>query len=185
MPPLPADLLHRYTEELKLSAYDAANIIESKPIATYYEALISYTSNYKAAANWMMGEIKSFLNQSATHIDDFPLKPERIAELISLIDSDKVSNSAASQQLFPLMLKSPERSPEAIAEAENLLQKSDDAWLEGLAKEALASFPEKVAAYKAGNKGLLGLFMGEVMKLSDRKANPKMASEIIRKILDQ
>jgi aspartyl-tRNA(Asn)/glutamyl-tRNA(Gln) amidotransferase subunit B len=83
------------------------------------------------------------------------------------------------------MLKSPELTPEAIAEAENLLQKNDDVWLESLAHEAIARFPDKVAAYKAGNKGLLGLFMGEVMKLSDRKANPKMASEIIRKILDQ
>jgi aspartyl-tRNA(Asn)/glutamyl-tRNA(Gln) amidotransferase subunit B len=132
----------------------------------------------------MMGEIKSYLNQSATHIDDFPLKPVRIAELIALIDSDKISNSAAAQQLFPLMLKSPERTPESIAESENLLQKNDDAWLESIAHEALSKFPDKVAAYKAGNKGLLGLFMGEVMKLSDRKANPKMASEIIKKILD-
>jgi aspartyl-tRNA(Asn)/glutamyl-tRNA(Gln) amidotransferase subunit B len=184
MPPLPSELFRRYTGELNLSGYDATNIIESKPIALYFEELIKQTTNYKAAANWMMGEIKSYLNQSATHIDDFPLKPVRIAELIALIDSDKISNSAAAQQLFPLMLKSPERTPESIAESENLLQKNDDAWLESIAHEALSKFPDKVAAYKAGNKGLLGLFMGEVMKLSDRKANPKMASEIIKKILD-
>jgi aspartyl-tRNA(Asn)/glutamyl-tRNA(Gln) amidotransferase subunit B len=184
MPPLPSELFRRYTGELKLSAYDATNIIESKPIALYFEELIKNTSNYKAAANWMMGEIKSYLNQTATHIDNFPLKPIRIAELIALIDSDKISNSAAAQQLFPLMLKSPERAAESIAESENLLQKNDDAWLEDIAHQALAKFPDKVEAYKAGNKGLLGLFMGEVMKLSDRKANPKMASEIIKKILD-
>ena len=185
MPPLPQDLLKRYTTELKLSVYDAVNIIESKPVALYYEALIKHTSNYKSAANWVMGEIRSYLNETATHIDAFPLTPKRIAELIAMIDSDAVSNSIAAQQLFPLMLRSPEKSPVEIAESKNLLQKSDDAWLEKLARQALASFPDKVEAYKNGNKALLGLFMGEVMKLSERKANPKMASDIIKKILEQ
>ncbi len=185
MPPLPQDLLKRYTTTYQLSAYDANNLIESKPVALYYEELIKYTTNYKAAANWVMGEIKSYLNHSATAIEHFPIAPERIAALIALIDGDMVSNSLASQQLFPLMLQYPEKSPKEIAENENLLQKSDDSWLEGLAHEALSKFPDKVEAYKNGNKGLLGLFMGELMKLSDRKANPKMASEIIKKILDQ
>jgi len=185
MPPLPQDLLKRYTTELKLSVYDAVNIIESKPVALYYEALIKHTSNYKSAANWVMGEIRSYLNETATHIDAFPLTPKRIAELIAMIDSDAISNSIAAQQLFPLMLRSPEKSPVEIAESKNLLQKSDDAWLEKLARQALTSFPDKVEAYKNGNKALLGLFMGEVMKLSERKANPKMASDIIKKILEQ
>ena len=72
-----------------------------------------------------------------------------------------------------------------IAEYVNLLQKSDDNWLQTIAQEALDQYPDKVAAYKSGNKGLLGLFMGEVMKKSERKANPKMASEILRKLLDE
>jgi aspartyl-tRNA(Asn)/glutamyl-tRNA(Gln) amidotransferase subunit B len=184
MPPLPRALHKKYTEELKLSEYDADNLIDAKPIALYFESLIGHTKNYKAAANWMMGEIKSYLNQTATSINDFPISPEKIAALIEIIDNGAISNSIATEKVFPSMLASPEREPLEIAESENLLQKSDDDWLENIAREALDMFPDKVAAYKAGNKGLLGLFMGEVMKKSERKANPKMASEILRKILD-
>ncbi len=185
MPPLPSHLFERYTKELKLSEYDASNLVENRGIALYYDELIKHTANYKAAANWVMGDIKSHLNQTATNIEEFPLHAEKIAALIALIDGNKVSNSTASQQLFPLMLQHTERWPEEIAEKEQLLQKSDDNWIEELAKQALAAFPDKVDAYKKGNKGMLGLFMGEVMKLSERKANPKMATDIIKKLLEQ
>ncbi|MCZ4407352.1 Asp-tRNA(Asn)/Glu-tRNA(Gln) amidotransferase subunit GatB [Cryomorphaceae bacterium 1068] len=185
MPPLPNELFRKYINELQLSEYDAGILIESKPIALYFNDLIGHTKNYKAAANWVIGEIKSHLNQSATAIEEFPLKPAQIAEIIALIDSDKISNSAASQQLFPKFIEQSNKTAAEIAESENLLQESDDDSLEVLAKQAIAAFPDKAAAYKNGNKGLLGLFMGEVMKLSNRKANPKMASEILRKLLEK
>lgn len=185
MPPLPRDLFKRYTDELGLSEYDAGIITESKPIAMYYEEMIKHTSNYKAAANRLMGEVKSYINQTATRIEDFPVKPEMMAALIKLVDENKVSNSAATQQVFPLMVEHSDKTPEEIAQTHNLLQKSDDDWLENIAQQAIAAFPEKAEAYKQGNKGLLGLFMGEVMKLSERKANPKMASQILKKILEE
>ena len=185
MPPLPKELYHKYTKELNLSDYDANIIIDSKPIALFYEAIIAHTKNYKAAANWLMGDIKSYVNQNAVHIDEFPVKPENIAQLISLIDEDLISNSIAAEQVFPKMILNPDRSPKEIAESDNLLQKSDDTWLRDLAQQALSKYPEKVEAYKQGNKGLLGLFMGEVMKLSERKANPKMASQLIKELLEE
>ena len=185
MPPLPKELFRKYTAELKLSEYDANNIIESKPIALYFEQLVTHTANYKAAANWMMGEVKSYLNHHAVDITSFPLKPEKIGELIKMIDADLISSSSAAQQLFPKMIENPDKNPMEIAEAENLLQQSDDTWLLDLAQQALDKYPDKVEAYKNGNKGLLGLFMGEVMKLSGRKANPKMSTEILKKLLDQ
>jgi len=185
MPPLPKELYEKYTKELQLNDYDATIIIDSKPIALYYESIIAHTKNYKAAANWLMGEIKSYVNQNAIHIENFPVKPENIAALISLIDEDLVSNSIAAEQLFPKMIADPERNPRDLAESENLLQKSDDTWLRNLAQQALDKYPEKVDAYKNGNKGLLGLFMGEVMKLSERKANPKMASQLIKELLEE
>jgi aspartyl-tRNA(Asn)/glutamyl-tRNA(Gln) amidotransferase subunit B len=185
MPPLPQELFKKFTSELKLSEYDANNLIDSKAIALYYEELIRHTKNYKAAANWVMGEIKSHLNKTATPIEKFALSPEQIAGLIDLIDQDLINNSIAAQQVFPKLLEQPGRSAREIAEAENLLQESDDAWLEDLAKEALDNYPDKVKAYKEGNKGLFGLFMGEVMKLSNRKANPKMASKILKNLLEK
>jgi aspartyl-tRNA(Asn)/glutamyl-tRNA(Gln) amidotransferase subunit B len=185
MPPLPNDLFEKYTTDLGLSEYDAGILVETKPVALYFNELVEHTKNFKAAANWVIGEVKSYLNQTATHIEDFPLPPARIAQIISLIDEDKISNSSASQQLFPKMVENPEKTAMEIAKEENLLQESDDAWLKELVDQALAAYPEKVEAYRKGNKGLLGLFMGEVMKLSNRKANPKMANEILRKTLDQ
>lgn len=185
MPPLPRSLFEKYTSKLGLSEYDANILVDAKPIVLYYEELIQFTKNYKSAANWLMGEIKSYLNHSATSIEDFPIRPKNIAELISLIDENLINNSIAAQQLFPKMLEHPDLSPREIAESENLLQKSDDDWLLNLANEAIATYPDKALAYKNGNKGLLGLFMGEMMKLSNRKANPKMSSEILKKLLDQ
>ncbi len=184
MPPLPRDLYKRYVEELGLSEYDAALLTESKPIAMYYEELIKHTASHKAAANWLMVDIKGHLNQTATHIEDFPISPVQIAALITLIESGKVSHSVAAQRIFPLMVEQPQQSPEVLAKAHDLIQQSDNAWLENIAKQALAAYPDKVEAYKKGNKGMLGLFMGEVMKLSDKKANPKMASDILKQILE-
>lgn len=185
MPLLPNELFLQFTRELKLSDYDAGILIDSKSTALYFNELTKHTTNHKAAANWVIGEIKSYLNQTATSIDHFPLKPAQIAEIIALIDSDKISHSAASQQLFPKFVEQPNKTAADIANSENLIQESDDNWLEELALKAIATYPDKAEAYRKGNKGLLGLFMGEVMKLSNRKANPKMASEILRKLLEQ
>lgn len=184
LPPLPAALLQKYISQLGLSEYDAKLITEDKAIAMYFEDLIKLTSNYKAAANWLMGEIKSYLNQNGIDISSFPLSPENIVALIALIDSGKVSNSVASQNIFPAMIAQPNQTPLAIAESLNLIQESNEDSLQAWAQQALDTYPDKVAAYKAGNKGLLGLFMGEVMKLSNRKADPKATSNIIKQLLE-
>ena len=185
MPPLPNQLIKKYQKDLGLSVYDAVVLTDSKPIALYFEELINHTKNYKQAANWMMGSIKSYLNQNALEIEDFPIKPTKIAELIALIDTNKVSNSVAAQQIFPKMVEHPEKSPEKIAEEHNLIQESDSSAIEEIARQAIAKYPEKVAQYNAGKKGLLGLFMGEVMKLSKGKADPKSANKIVQKILEE
>jgi len=185
LPPLPAELIQRYTSELGLSEYDAKVLTEDKYIALYFDSLIQHTPHHKGAANWVMGEIKSHLNQHGIGIEDFPLGPEKIAALIGLIQDGKVSNSVAAQNLFPAMIENPDQTPSALAESLNLIQESDESSLKEYAQQALDKYPDKVAAYKAGNKGLLGLFMGEVMKLSNRKADPKAASKIIQTILDE
>jgi aspartyl-tRNA(Asn)/glutamyl-tRNA(Gln) amidotransferase subunit B len=95
-----------------------------------------------------------------------------------------VSNSAASQRIFPLLCAQPDTHPESIARAENLMQESDVSILEEFAAQALAKYPDKVAEYKAGKKGLMGLFMGEVMKMSGGKADPKVATRIIAQKLE-
>ena len=121
MPTLPRALFEKYTKEFGLSEYDAYNLTDNKGIALYYEELIRHTKNYKAAANWIMGDIKSYLNEFGKEIDEFPLNAERIASLIKLIDEGKISSSVASQKIFPEMLKT-EESVLLIAGRLNLIQ---------------------------------------------------------------
>ncbi|HTA82496.1 MAG TPA: Asp-tRNA(Asn)/Glu-tRNA(Gln) amidotransferase subunit GatB [Bacteroidia bacterium] len=185
LPPLPDELLEKYTTLFNLSNYDASVIIDNKEFALYFEKLTSSTNNYKAAANWMMGDVKSYLNENAVTIDKFPLPANKIAEIISLIESGKVSYTMASQRIFPEMVKNPARTAAQIAEENNLMQESDSSVLEQFIAEAIAKYPEKVIEYKNGKSSLLGLFMGEVMKLSKGKADPKMANQLVKTALDK
>lgn len=184
LPPLPNDLFKKYTG-MGLSAYDAGVLTDSKETALYFEAIIANTKNAKAASNWLTVQIKSYLNDNALHISDFKVTPERMAQLVDFIDSGKVSHTIAVQKIFPKMLEESDKTPAQIAEENSWIQESDSNALTELAKQALAKFPDKVAAYKAGNANLLGLFMGEVMKLSKGKADPKVANELVRKLLDE
>ena len=183
LPPLPKELLQKFTNEFKLSSYDAKIIIEDKGMAMYYEKLCKLTKNYKAAANFMNGAIKSYLNENAKSIEDFKISPKNIAELIALIDDNKVSNSVATGKIFPLLLSS-DSSPEKIAVENNWIQESDTDTLLSLINEVIEKYPDKVKEYQSGKKGLIGLFIGEVMKLSKGKADPKLTNELIRKKLD-
>jgi len=184
MPQLPADLFRKYTKDLGLSEYDAKIITDSKSIAMYFEKLISKTPNYKGAANWLMGAIKGHLNELGISISEFPISAEKIAELISLVDDNKVSNSIASQKIYPFLLENPDKSPLDIAKENNWIQESDSDALGEFILAALAKYPDKVEEYKNGKKGLLGLFMGEVMKLSKGSADPKLTNQMLRKELD-
>ena len=184
LPALPNELIEKFTSKMKLSNYDAEILTEEKYLALYFDELTTLTKNYKSAANWVMGAIKSHLNENALTIQQFPIKPVQIAELIELIDSGKISNSIANQKIFPYLIDQPDTKPSVIAEENNWIQESDSNALEGFIDEALAKFPAKVEAYKSGNKNLLGLFMGEVMKASKGKADPKLTNQLLREKLE-
>ncbi|MFT4755875.1 MAG: aspartyl-tRNA(Asn)/glutamyl-tRNA(Gln) amidotransferase subunit B [Vicingaceae bacterium] len=185
LPALPKELKEKYTSALKLSDYDAEVLTEEKHFALFYEELIGLTKSYKTAANWMMGAVKSYLNENALEIKEFPLKPKHIAELIDLIESGAINNSIANQKVFPALVEHPELSAKTLAEKNNWIQESDTEALEGFINEAIAKFPAKVEEFRAGNKNLLGLFMGEVMKASKGKADPKVTSNLLREKLEQ
>ena len=131
-----------------------------------------------------MGAIKGHLNELGISIDQFPISAKKIAELISLVDENKVSNSVANQKIYPLLLENPEKSALGIAQENNWIQESDSNALGEFILAALVKFPDKVEAYKNGKKGLLGLFMGEVMKMSQGKADPKLTSQMLKKELE-
>ena len=185
MPALPRDLFLQYTNEFGLSAYDAYNLTDTKEIAFYYNQIIGYTNSYKTVANWVMGDIKSYLNQNGVEIDQFPISPKTISELISLIEDGKVSSSVASQKIFPELLNNPDKSPIQIAEEKNLIQDSEESSLMSYIEEVIRQHPDEIARYTAGEKQLVGFFMGALMKLSKGKADPKAANTLMRKTLDE
>lgn len=184
LPPLPKELFKKFTITFGLSEYDTNVLIEDKDIALYFNSLCEHTKNYKAAANFVTGCIKSHLNENALEMSDFIVTPERMAALIALVDDGKVSNSVATQKIFSELVKS-DATPESIAQANNWIQESDSNALQEWVESAIAKYPEKAAEYKAGKKGLIGLFMGEVMKLSRGKADPKLANQLVRTELDK
>lgn len=185
MPPLPQELFKKYTLELGLSEYDAGVLTDSKEIALYFEDILHHTDEVKSAANWVMGDVKSWLNQQAAHISEFPLKPENIAEIIALIKSGKVSHSVASQRIFPLWIENPQETALGIAEKNNWIQESDENMILEIVKTVIAGSPSQVEKYKGGNKGMVGYFMGEVMKRSKGKADPKTANQLVIKALEE
>ena len=184
LPPLPNEVLKKLTSEFQLSDYDAGILAEDKEFALYYLELTEHSKNYKAAANWMMGAIKSHLNEKAIHITDFPVKPSQIAELIEMVDSSLTSNTIANQKIFPALLEQPTSSPKELAEKNHWIQESNSDAIVEFIEEALNKYPDKVEEYKQGKKSLMGLFMGEVMKSSKGKADPKMATQILREKLE-
>ena len=185
MPALPRELLQKYTSQYGLTDYDATNLTDNKAIASFYESMLVYTANYKAAANWVMGDVKSYLNENGVDITSFPIDVERIAQLIALIDEGKVSYSIASQRIFPELLISNNLSPIEIAEKLNLVQDSDEATILVFIQQVINENPSEVERYKNGEKQLTGFFMGQLMKVSKGKADPKSANSLLRSKLEE
>lgn len=184
MPKLSAELYKDFTSKLALSDYDANILSEDKYEAAYYNNIIEHTENYKAAANWMLGPVKSYLNDKAINIQEFPINASAIAEIITLIEEGKLNFASASQNLFPKLLNNPSANILDLAKELNIIQNSDTNEIEAIVDKVLANFPDKVKEYKNGKTGLLGMFMGQVMKLSGGKADPKIATQLLNNKLN-
>jgi aspartyl-tRNA(Asn)/glutamyl-tRNA(Gln) amidotransferase subunit B len=185
MPALPRELYEKYISVYQLPAYDAQVLTDSKDIALYFEAVCKLTTNLKAASNWVMGPVKSYLNDLSLSADEFPLTPGIIAEIIGLIDQGKISYTIASQRVFPELLKSPGKSALEVAQQLNVLQDSNKDSILPIVEEVIKEFPLKVEEYKNGKKGIISMFMGEVMKRSKGKADPKVATQLLTKKLEE
>lgn len=185
MPALPRELQNKYIAEFGLPEYDAQVLTDSKDVAFYFEQLCKGTKNYKAASNWVMGPVKSCLNELSLTAEEFPIPASVLAELITLIDNGKVSYTVASQRIFPELLRNPHKSALEVAQHLNVLQESNHDAILPIIDEVLKEFPLKVEEYKNGKKGIVGMFMGEVMKRSKGKADPKVANALITKKLEE
>jgi aspartyl-tRNA(Asn)/glutamyl-tRNA(Gln) amidotransferase subunit B len=179
MPALPRELREKFTTQYGIPAYDALVLTDTREMAAYFEELCARTTHYKTASNWLMGSVKSYLNESGTDIAAFPLSPDALASLIDLVETGVISHSTATQKAFPVLLQQPGQSPRQLAEVNNWLQNRNTGELETLVDEVLDAMPDKVAAYRKGKKGLMGLFVGEVMKRSKGTADPKLINQLL------
>jgi len=185
MPPLPRELYSKFVTEYKLPEYDAQVLTDTKEVALYFDALCKATKNFKAASNWVMGPVKSYLNELTLTVDEFPLTPAIIAEIIALIDAGKINFATASQRIFPELLKNPGKTPLEMAQQLNLIQDSNQDSIMPIIEDVIKEFPLKVEEYKNGKKGIISMFMGEVMKRSKGKADPKVATQLLTKKLEE
>lgn len=183
LPALPWAIKEELKGKYQLSAYNAELLSAEPEPAHFFLALAQETSAYKAASNLVINKIMPWAKENDASLADLPLTAHRLAEFVELIEAGKVSNSVAYQELFPAMIAEPETAPEKLATDNGWIQSDDADELGQWVDAAIAAFPDKVKAYQNGKKGLIGLFMGEVMKLSKGKADPKMANQLLRERL--
>ncbi len=184
MPPLPAELFRRFREEYGLSDYDAALLVEEKPVALYFVALCSHTPHFKAAANLAINKLLPWRDETKQSLEQFPVSPAHLAGMIEMVAGGKLSNTVAYQRLLPAMMEAPDENPAHLAQTLNLLQTGDAGLLAQWIDEVLAANPDKAAQYRKGKKGLQGFFMGEIMRLSKGKADPRSVTPLLIQKLD-
>lgn len=184
LPALPNALIATYQTQYGLSNYDAKHLCDEKETADYFNQVIEYTTHFKAAANWILGPIRQYLNENGISFADITVSPPLLAELIQLVEDGKVNFSVASAKLLPVVMAE-NSSPLAVAEKMNLIQVSDTNELESWINDTLQSMPGKVSEYKKGKKGLIGLFVGDIKKRSRGKADPKIVTRLLEQILNK
>lgn len=190
MPQLPAELEALFLETFGLPAYDAEQLTQDHATARYAKQLLELAAvNHpeknlnKTIANLLINKMLPWSVSENKALDQCPVRPEYWLEYAELIESGQLSASTAAQRLFPAMLETPETAPALLAAQLNLLQSADNDFLEELVNEVLARFPDKVTEYRKGKKGLLGMFMGEVMKNSKGKAEPQATTKLLQEKL--
>ena len=181
IPELPLVRERRFLEEYRLSAYDAGVLCAERPVADYFEDVAGIAGDPKASANWVMREVMEELKSSGAAISDFTVSPSDLASLIKLVADDTVSGQAG-REVFKGMASSGE-TPETVIKRLGLQQISGGGELERFVDEVIAGHPGEAERYRAGEAKLIGFFIGQVMKKSGGKANPKVTGDIVRKKL--
>lgn len=182
LPELPAQKRHRYESELSLSAYDARVLTDDRSVSEYFEAAVAAKANPKLAANWVMGDISAYLNTAKLNIAEIALKPQILAELISLIEDGTISGKIAKEILPELLSKG--GSAKELVESKGVKQISDKGELEKIINEVLAANPKELEQYRSGKTKLLGFFVGQVMKQTGGQADPKLTNQMMAQKLN-
>ena len=182
LPELPHQKRQRYEQDFGLSAYDARVLTDDRNIAAYFEATIAQQANAKQTANWIMGDISAYLNNEKLSITEIALKSETLAELIGLIENSTISSKIAKDILPELLTQG--GSARELVERKGLIQISDAGALEAIIDQVIADNPKELAQYRGGKTKLLGFFVGQVMKQSGGRADPKQTNQLLAKKLN-
>jgi aspartyl-tRNA(Asn)/glutamyl-tRNA(Gln) amidotransferase subunit B len=177
LPVLPEQRMNRFMALLGLSLYDAEVLTSNRALADYFEAGVEAYGNPKLVANWVMGEITRALNDSGISIEECPVAPSQLAELLKMIDSGTISGKIA-KTVFDGMWQSG-KAPMVIVEEQGLVQLSDSGAIETIIDEIMAANFGQVEEYRSGKEKVLGFFVGQVMKVSKGKANPTVVNELL------
>jgi aspartyl-tRNA(Asn)/glutamyl-tRNA(Gln) amidotransferase subunit B len=179
LPELPAAKRHRYETELGLSPYDARVLTDDRAVAEYFEVVVANGASPKQAANWVMGDITAYLNNEKLSITEIALKPDSLAELISLIEDKTISGKIAKEILPELLTKG--GSVKEMVKDKGLI--SDPAVLESLIDKIIAANPKELEQYRNGKTKLLGFFVGQMMKETNGRADPQLTNQLLAKKL--
>ena len=182
LPELPDKKQKRFTSEFSLPNYDSEILTQSKPLADYYEEVISTTDDYKTASNWVISEVLAVINEKKINISDFPVTALNLGKLINLIKSGTISGKIA-KEVFAIMLEN-NADPEKIVKEKNMIQISDSSEIEAIAKKIIKANPAQADEYRNGKEKVFGFFVGQVMKETKGKANPKVVNDTLKKLLN-
>ncbi len=182
MPELPEVRKDRLINKYNLPKYDAEVLTQLKEMADYYEKVILVTDDYKAASNWVMTDVLKVINEDKISIDNFSVAPEDLGELINLIKDGTISGKIA-KEVFPIMLTE-NKKPSAIVKERNLIQITDTSAIEKIVDEILNKHTDEVQQFLSGKDKVLGFFVGQIMRQTKGKANPKLVNDLLLSKLD-
>ena len=182
-PELAESKKERYLNEFKLNDYDASLLVSDKDISVYYDNCAKLTRQYKILANWINVDVLSYLNKNNCTINEFPLSPEQLVSLIAIIEKNEVSSNQA-KSIFNKMVEEKCDAQKARQILGISSQISDESFIKNVIKEVLDENPQSIKDYKEGKDRALGFMVGQVMKKTQGKVNPKMTSEMLLKELE-
>lgn len=182
LPELPDIKVKRFTTNYSLPLYDAEILTQTRSLADYYEQVVSVTDDYKIASNWITGDVLAVLNEKKLDISDFPLSPVNLGKLINLIKNGTI-NGKIAKEIFPELVET-NSDPEIIVKEKNLVQISDTSEIEKIIQKIIDNNADQTQEYLSGKDKVFGFFVGQVMKESKGKANPKVVNDMLKTKLE-
>jgi len=177
MPPSQRQRVEALMQEYTLSEYDASMLASNGELENYFKQIVSFTTNIKSAVNWVLNPIKNWLTENEVGVEELVIPPKSIADLISLIDSGKITYGIAQQKILPALLNNGSIDVYEYAEKSDLLLSENNSEIDEWINSVLEKHPQKVTEFRKGKKGLIGFFVGEAMRLARGKADAQQITD--------